>query len=68
MCWKMVNKTNDKLNEVGLAIFKKPMDNKCYEQRTEENPPFCRESDDPDAAWYVYYENSLFSGANMYIS
>ncbi|XP_020090303.1 probable methyltransferase PMT24 [Ananas comosus] len=53
MCWKMVNKTNDKLNEVGLAIFKKPMDNKCYEQRTEENPPFCRESDDPDAAWNI---------------
>nr|CAD1818214.1 unnamed protein product [Ananas comosus var. bracteatus] len=33
--------------------IQKPMDNKCYEQRTEENPPFCRESDDPDAAWNI---------------
>ncbi|XP_072974160.1 probable methyltransferase PMT24 [Typha angustifolia] len=53
MCWKMVNKTNDKFNEVGLAIYRKPTDNKCYEKRTEENPPLCQESDDPNAAWSI---------------
>lgn len=52
MCWAMVRKTDDTLNQVGLAIYKKPSDNKCYEQRKEDNPPLCQSSDDPDAAWY----------------
>ncbi|KAG6530180.1 probable methyltransferase PMT26 [Zingiber officinale] len=53
MCWAMVSKTNDTLNQVGLAIYKKPSDNKCYEQRKEDNPPLCQSSDDPDAAWNI---------------
>ncbi|XP_038977727.1 probable methyltransferase PMT26 [Phoenix dactylifera] len=53
MCWKMVTKTKDTFNRVGLAIFRKPSDNKCYKKRMENNPPLCQESDDPDAAWNV---------------
>nr|CAD1838850.1 unnamed protein product [Ananas comosus var. bracteatus] len=53
MCWKMVNKTKDKVNRVGLAIFRKPTDNKCYEKRVIQNPPLCQDSDDPDAAWNI---------------
>lgn len=53
MCWKMVKKTKDSLNQVGLAIYRKPTDNKCYEKRTENSPPLCQESDDPNAAWNV---------------
>ncbi|KAF8642713.1 hypothetical protein HU200_067090 [Digitaria exilis] len=56
MCWKMVNKTKDKLNQVGMAIYQKPMDNNCYEKRSENNPPLCKESDDADAAWNVPLE------------
>ena len=54
MCWKMVNKTKDKLNQVGMVIYQKPMDNICYEKRTENSPPLCKESDDADAAWYGF--------------
>jgi hypothetical protein len=53
MCWKMVKKTKDTLNMVGLAIYQKPLDNKCYEQRTENSPSMCQESDDPNAAWNI---------------
>ncbi|XP_074570279.1 putative methyltransferase PMT26 [Curcuma longa] len=53
MCWEMVKKTSDTLNQVGLAIYRKPSDNKCYEQRTKDNPPLCQASDDPDAAWNI---------------
>ncbi|XP_052159949.1 probable methyltransferase PMT24 [Oryza glaberrima] len=53
MCWKMVNKTKDKLNQVGMAIYQKPMDNSCYEKRPENSPPLCKETDDADAAWNV---------------
>ncbi|KAF8664035.1 hypothetical protein HU200_054942 [Digitaria exilis] len=56
MCWKMVNKTKGKLNQVGMAIYQKPMDNNCYEKRSENNPPLCKESDDADAAWNVPLE------------
>ncbi|OEL31634.1 putative methyltransferase PMT26 [Dichanthelium oligosanthes] len=53
MCWKMVNKVKDRVNRVGIAIFRKPTDNSCYESRSEANPPLCGEYDDPDAAWNV---------------
>lgn len=56
MCWKMVNKTKDKLNQVGMVIYQKPMDNICYEKRSENSPPLCKESDDADAAWNVPLE------------
>ncbi|KAL5982724.1 hypothetical protein ACLOJK_016800 [Asimina triloba] len=46
----------DELNEVGAAIYKKPSTNECYEKRTENNPPLCKEKDDPNAAWYVPLE------------
>ncbi|WOK96408.1 hypothetical protein Cni_G05115 [Canna indica] len=53
MCWEMVTKKNDTLNNVGLAIFRKPTDNKCYEKRAKDNPPICQDSDNPDAAWNI---------------
>ncbi|CAL9108032.1 unnamed protein product [Musa textilis] len=53
ICWEMVAKRKDKVNNVGLAIYRKPSDNSCYDKRTEENPPLCQEFDDPDAAWNV---------------
>ncbi|KAJ0973205.1 hypothetical protein J5N97_021164 [Dioscorea zingiberensis] len=53
MCWDMVKKTKDKLNRVGIAIYRKPLDNTCYDKRKKSNPPLCEESDDPNAAWNV---------------
>ncbi|XP_062207686.1 probable methyltransferase PMT26 [Phragmites australis] len=56
MCWKMVSRTKDKLNQVGMAIYQKPTDNNCYEKRSENNPPLCKETDDANAAWNVPLE------------
>ncbi|XP_010533385.1 PREDICTED: probable methyltransferase PMT24 [Tarenaya hassleriana] len=56
MCWKLVTIKKDKLNEVGAAIFQKPTSNKCYNNRPQNEPPLCKESDDPDAAWNVPLE------------
>ncbi|CAL4946284.1 unnamed protein product [Urochloa decumbens] len=56
MCWKMVSKTKDKLNQVGMAIYQKPMDNSCYDKRSENSPPLCKDSDDANAAWKVPLE------------
>ncbi|XVF61049.1 hypothetical protein PTKIN_Ptkin08bG0097700 [Pterospermum kingtungense] len=54
MCWKLVKKTGkDDVNRVAVAIFKKPTSNDCYEQRSQQEPPLCPESDDPNAAWNV---------------
>ncbi|WOL04506.1 hypothetical protein Cni_G13227 [Canna indica] len=53
MCWELVTKKNDTLNQVGFAIFRKPSNNKCYQKRAEDNPPLCQGSDNPDAAWNI---------------
>ncbi|CAH9146149.1 unnamed protein product [Cuscuta epithymum] len=53
MCWEMVKVNKDRLNGVGAAFYRKPITNECYEQRSDENPPLCNESDDPNAAWNV---------------
>ncbi|KAI3685733.1 hypothetical protein L6452_34991 [Arctium lappa] len=53
MCWDLVVVNNDKLNEVGAAIYRKPTSNECYENRQQNDPPLCENNDDPDAVWNV---------------
>ncbi|GJS90191.1 probable methyltransferase PMT26 [Tanacetum coccineum] len=53
MCWELVVVNNDKLNEVGAAIYRKPTSNECYENRQQQEPPLCESKDDPDAIWNV---------------
>ncbi|XP_071737828.1 probable methyltransferase PMT24 [Rutidosis leptorrhynchoides] len=53
MCWELVVVNNDKLNEVGAAIYRKPTSNECYESRQQNDPPLCESKDDPDAIWNV---------------
>ncbi|KNA13332.1 hypothetical protein SOVF_117730 [Spinacia oleracea] len=53
MCWKLEKKEKDVVNKIGAAIFRKPTNNECYDQRKENKPPMCKSDDDPDAAWYV---------------
>ncbi|KAG8373652.1 hypothetical protein BUALT_Bualt11G0046500 [Buddleja alternifolia] len=53
MCWELVSITKDTLNQVGIAVYRKPTSNECYEQRSQNDPPLCKDSDDPNAAWNV---------------
>lgn len=53
MCWELVSINKDTVNGVSAAIYRKPMNNDCYEQRSEKEPPVCPDSDDPNAAWYL---------------
>ncbi|XP_004503920.1 probable methyltransferase PMT26 [Cicer arietinum] len=53
LCWEVVSITKDKLNGVGIAVYKKPASNECYEQRSENQPSICPDSDDPNAAWNI---------------
>ncbi|KAI3984065.1 hypothetical protein MKX01_035192 [Papaver californicum] len=53
MCWELVTIKEDKVDLVGAAIYRKPLTNECYESRQENDPPLCKESDDPNAAWNV---------------
>ncbi|XAR62877.1 Sarcosine/dimethylglycine N-methyltransferase [Bertholletia excelsa] len=56
MCWDLVVIEKDKLNQVGVAIYRKPTSNECYEKREKNEPPLCKKNDDPDAAWNVPLE------------
>ncbi|XP_022884458.1 probable methyltransferase PMT26 [Olea europaea var. sylvestris] len=53
MCWEVVSITKDRVNGVGIAVYHKPSSNECYEQRSQNDPPLCKDTDDPDAAWNV---------------
>lgn len=53
MCWDLVKIGQDELNEVAVAIYRKPMSNDCYDNRAKNDPPLCEESDNPNAAWNV---------------
>ncbi|GFQ02012.1 probable methyltransferase pmt26 [Phtheirospermum japonicum] len=53
MCWEVVSITKDRINGVGIALYRKPTSNECYEQRSKSKPPLCKDSDDPNAAWNV---------------
>lgn len=59
MCWELLEINEDKLNEVGVAIFRKPTSNDCYQSRTQNDPPMCEEADDPDAAWNITLQACL---------
>lgn len=52
LCWEVVSISKDTVNGVGIAIYRKPTSNECYEKRSQSEPPMCPESDAPDAAWY----------------
>ncbi|CAN1234622.1 Probable methyltransferase PMT24 [Linum perenne] len=56
MCWDLIVIKKDTLNGVGAAIYRKPSSNECYNQRPKNEPPMCKESDDPNAAWNVPLE------------
>lgn len=51
MCWELISINKDTVNGVGIATFKKPTSNECYENRAQAEPPLCPQSDDPNAAW-----------------
>ncbi|KAJ0097697.1 hypothetical protein Patl1_27985 [Pistacia atlantica] len=53
ICWELVSVSKDTVNGVGIAIYKKPTTNECYEKRSKQEPPMCLETDDPNAAWNV---------------
>lgn len=55
MCWDLVVIAKDKLNGVAAAIYRKPTDNECYNNRIKNEPSMCSESDDPNTAWYFNF-------------
>lgn len=61
MCWDLVSKTKDRVNGVGVAVYRKPTSNECYEQRSKDAPPICQGSDDPNAAWYYSQSDGNFN-------
>ncbi|KAH7566101.1 hypothetical protein JRO89_XS08G0086000 [Xanthoceras sorbifolium] len=53
ICWELVSIKKDTVNGVGVALYRKPTSNECYEKRSQQEPPICPQSDDPNAAWNV---------------
>ena len=46
-----------------IAVWQKPLDNSCYEERAEDvYPPVCDDAIEADAAWWA----NVFSQINFY--
>ncbi|CAN6349130.1 unnamed protein product [Urochloa humidicola] len=54
MCWEMMKRTSDTVDQTAMVIFKKPTSNDCYDARPPRaEPPLCEAGDDQDAAWNI---------------
>lgn len=55
----LAHNTNDE-SEMGIRVYQRPASNDIYELRTSKNPPFCKEDEKPDLAWYNFLCFLLF--------
>ncbi|PKI45155.1 hypothetical protein CRG98_034459 [Punica granatum] len=51
ICWNILAHKTDEVSEVGVKVYQKPESNDIYELRRKKNPPLCKESENPNAAW-----------------
>ncbi|KAG9148067.1 hypothetical protein Leryth_003644 [Lithospermum erythrorhizon] len=59
ICWNILADKNDDISEIGVKIYQKPDSNDIYELRRKKVPPLCKETENPDAAWYVPMKSCL---------
>ncbi|EHA8592574.1 putative methyltransferase PMT28 [Cocos nucifera] len=59
ICWNILAHTTDEVNEVSVRIYQRPASNDIYDLRRTKEPPFCKEDDKQDAAWYTPIKSCL---------
>ncbi|XP_010942964.1 probable methyltransferase PMT28 isoform X2 [Elaeis guineensis] len=59
ICWNILAHKTDEVSEVGVRIYQRPASNDIYELRRTKEPPFCKEDDKIDAAWYTPIKSCL---------
>lgn len=59
ICWNILAYKTDEVSEVGVRIYQRPASNDIYELRRSKEPPFCKEDDKEDAAWYTPIKSCL---------
>ncbi|CAI0383043.1 unnamed protein product [Linum tenue] len=59
LCWNILAHKTDEDSDVSVKIYQKPDSNDIYELRRKKNPPICKETENPDAAWYVPIKTCL---------
>ncbi|KAJ1701736.1 hypothetical protein LUZ63_001515 [Rhynchospora breviuscula] len=48
----LAHKTNDE-SEMGIRVYQRPASNDIFTLRRSKNPPFCKEDENQDIAWYT---------------
>ncbi|CAI5969030.1 unnamed protein product [Closterium sp. NIES-65] len=61
MCWTLRAKRVNMTFGIGVAVWQKPTDNRCYRHRPNNSSlaPLCSIADEPDAAWYVPMQSCM---------
>ncbi|KAJ0963313.1 hypothetical protein J5N97_028435 [Dioscorea zingiberensis] len=53
ICWNVLAHRTDEVSEVGVRIYQRPASNDIYDLRRRSEPPFCKEDENQDIAWYT---------------
>ncbi|WOK99568.1 putative methyltransferase PMT28 [Canna indica] len=59
VCWNNLAHKTDEVSETSIRIYQRPTSNDVYEIRATKKPPFCRENENQDAAWYTPIKSCL---------
>ncbi|WOK95485.1 putative methyltransferase PMT28 [Canna indica] len=58
-CWNNLAYKTDEVSETSIRIYQRPTSNDVYEIRATRKPPFCRENENQDDAWYTPIKSCL---------
>jgi Putative S-adenosyl-L-methionine-dependent methyltransferase len=58
--WIILAHATNEESEMGIRVYQRPASNDIYELRTSKNPPFCKEDENQDIAWYNFHLSLLF--------
>ncbi|KAG0466169.1 hypothetical protein HPP92_017749 [Vanilla planifolia] len=59
ICWNVLAHKTDDTSELDIMIYQRPISNDIYNLRRRNEPPFCKDDENQDFAWYVPIKGCL---------
>ncbi|KAH0458671.1 hypothetical protein IEQ34_011485 [Dendrobium chrysotoxum] len=59
ICWNVLAHKTDEISELGVKLYQRPASNEIYNLRRRNEPPFCKDGENQDLAWYAPIKTCL---------
>ncbi|KAG0466101.1 hypothetical protein HPP92_017681 [Vanilla planifolia] len=59
ICWNVLAHKTDDTSDLDIMIYQRPISNDIYNLRRRNEPPFCKDDENQDFAWYVPIKGCL---------